>query len=636
MKVCGNYDQEFMQLIDGINSSETGSKLLALSGIGEEDLDFLDFTNKFLKTSHSVSDLSIDPNANVSQRNTISYIMEAPKSMFRFNNYFQLWRDGKDLFNKDRADEMVEADILGDIYIADFHLWNIPYCYAFSAMDILERGLPFIDRPKSKPASHLDSFVQHVIQSIIYFTNSIAGAVALPDLFVAFSFLVQRDRKVGYPTKNPDEFNKYVLQQFQILTFAMNQPFRSGFQSPFVNFSAMDEYFLESMFSNAVFKDPKTGDISQVDLEEVDKLQKMYVEWFVEENKTQIFTFPVLTACLSTEVDKETGVRKARDYDFKYWVAKVNTERALLNIYSGDSATLSSCCRLRNNTNYEYFNSFGSGGVKIGSHRVCTVNLPRLAQNSDNFDDFVNKVLYNVRLSQDVLTVHRNLLQREIDLGVLPLYDHHLIDLRTQYSTVGVIGFFEAFKILGFDISRDGHLDKAELLLNRINNLNDERSLKDGHPYNLEQIPGESAAVKLAKKDNILYGMSGDIYSNQFIPLNYPVSMAQRFKVQGLLDNKMSGGSILHINIAEKIPSVEILMTLMDYAISQGIVYFAFNYNICKCDNGHITVGVKDYCSMCGEKIIEKYTRVVGYYVNVSSWNEVRRGKADYASRRWA
>jgi len=636
MQVCGKYEQEFLDIIEHISSTEVGRELMSLSGIGSDDMDFAGFTKKFLSNNTSVSDISIDPNANVSQRNTISYIMEAPKAYFRFNNYHQLWSGGRELFGKARADEMVEADIVGDVYIADFHLWNVPYCYAFSAMDILHKGLPFIKRPHSKPASHLDSFVQHVIQSIIYYTNSIAGAVALPDLFVALACLSQRDRKLGYPTTDPEQFEKYITQQFQILTFAMNQPFRSGFQSPFVNFSVMDKPFLERMFGDLVFKDPKTGDINPIDLGEVDRLQKKYTAWFLNESNFQIFTFPVLTACLATTTDEETGFRRVTDFDFMGWVSKINTERALLNIYAGDSATLSSCCRLRSKTNHEYFNSFGSGGVKIGSHRVCTINLPRIAQHSEDFEEFTKKTLYHVELCQDILTVHRELLKKEIKLGVLPLYDHDLVDLRTQYSTVGIIGLFEALLILGKNLSKnDDSLACAEFLLDAINELNELRTKKDNHPYNLEQIPGESAAVKLAKKDRVLCGMDFDIYSNQFIPLNYPVSMAHRFKVQGALDNKMSGGAILHVNIAEKISSSSILQTLTEYAIQQGVVYFAFNYNISQCENNHITVGMHEVCYTCGGRIVENYSRVVGYFVPVSSWNEVRRGKVDYESRKW-
>ena len=43
------------------------------------------------------------------------------------------------------------------------------------------------------------------------------------------------------------------------------------------------------------------------------------------------------------------------------------------------------------------------------------------------------------------------------------------------------------------------------------------------------------------------------------------------------------------------------------------------------CENGHCTFGNVDTCPECGGKVKEKYTRVVGFFTPVSSWNIVRR-----------
>ena len=272
-----NYEPEFEELLEKVEEMPNGKKLLDLSGISKSKLDINIFTENFIgKKDSNVADLSVDSNSNIKQRSAITYINEAPKGLFRLNNYHQIWRDIKNKKGTDRANEAIMADITGDIYIADEASWNIPYCYAFSAMDILEKGMPFIVSPHSKPAVHLDSFIQHIIQSTMYFSNSIAGAVAFPDFFPAISFVYQYDKSIGYPTSNPVEFDNWVNQQFQLFVYTINQPYRSGTQSPFVNISVFDKYFLEDMFGGLSWINPKTNEFVDIDLTLVDKLQKQF------------------------------------------------------------------------------------------------------------------------------------------------------------------------------------------------------------------------------------------------------------------------------------------------------------------------------------------------------------------------
>ena len=158
-----------------------GEKLLDLSGISNRFIDINKYTDNFIgKKDSNVADLSVDSNSNIKDRNIVTYLSEAPKGLFRLNNYYQMWKYIKDKQGLEKANEIVKADILGDIYIADQHLINLSYCFSFSAFQILEEGMPFIKSPVSKPAVHLDSFLQHIIQSTMYFSNSIAGAVAFP------------------------------------------------------------------------------------------------------------------------------------------------------------------------------------------------------------------------------------------------------------------------------------------------------------------------------------------------------------------------------------------------------------------------------------------------------------------------
>ena len=84
---------------------------------------------------------------------------------------------------------------------------------------------------------------------------------------------------------------------------------------------------------------------------------------------------------------------------------------------------------------------------------------------------------------------------------------------------------------------------------------------KCDYKINAEQIPGESAAAKLMKKDKFFYPNANiydlPLYGNQFVPLGIKTTLAERVRVQALFDNFCNGGSILHANIDAPFNSFE-------------------------------------------------------------------------------
>ena len=62
--------------------------------------------------------------------------------------------------------------------------------------------------------------------------------------------------------------------------------------------------------------------------------------------------------------------------------------------------------------------SFGNGGVNIGSHRVVTINFPRIALESRTIDDFYRILDKRARMVRDLLLVHREeILRRRVKRG---------------------------------------------------------------------------------------------------------------------------------------------------------------------------------------------------------------------------
>ena len=212
------------------------------------------------------------------------------------------------------------------------------------------------------------------------------------------------------------------------------------------------------------------------------------------------------------------------------------------------------------------------------------------------------------------------------------------MDLSRQYSTCGFTGLHEALSILGFDMLTEEGLQAAEDTLTVINETNAKLSKTLGTPHNLEQVPAESSAVKLAKKDALL-GLNPEgipLYSNQFLPLwEEGADLLDRIRVQGRLDGHCTGGAICHLNVATEITDPAVMEALIHHAAASGAVYFAVNHQINRCAQGHMTVGRNDACPTCGAPVIDTFTRVVGFLTNTKHWNKTRR-EHDWPERTFA
>lgn len=378
--------------------------------------------------------------------------------------------------------------------------------------------------------------------------------------------------------------------------------FVSG-NSPFTNLSVYDDNFLDKLCADYIFPDGSTPD-----KEIVKKLQNIYLDIMNEELQRTPLTFPVTTACFS--IDKDNNIQ---DEAFLHNIAQKNLQWGFINMYAGSSSTLSSCCRLRSEQQSEYFNSFGSGSSKIGSLGVCTINFPRLAIQYPLEEDFMEKLEEMVGVCAKVNNAKRHIVQKRINNGNEPLYKYEFMELSKQYSTCGVNGFYETIKLLGYDILTEEGQALALRILDKINDTNKIYQNKYKMPHNVEQVPGENLSIKLAEKDKLMgYQNEYNLYSNQFIPLIANADLFDRIKLQGLFDSHFSGGSICHLNVETQITDVKDMEDLIRVAAKKGVVYFAINYVLSQCTNGHMSVTNGDKCLVCGEPITNKYTRVVG------------------------
>ena len=635
-----SYDEGFCSLLERLRSAYP-AELFRLEGIHPDQLDINAVSRDYFKTSDrkgsATADHSIDPNANVSGRDVITFNYEVPKSLMKLNSLYNLWKTMKELYGRDDADQAIEYEINGTLYIND--VWDIgrPYCFNYSTYDIALEGLNMGGRLTIDPPKSLNAFLRQVEQFTVYAANSTLGATGLADLLIVVSRYVDDILTTGYDHhvkigKAPRVWT-YVKESLTSLIYTLNWEFR-GNQSPFTNVSVYDRLFLEQLVPSYLIGG------TAPDIETVKKVQDLFLDAYNETLARTPITFPVVTACFSAGQGSDGGGRTIQDKAFLKKIARHNLKYGFINIYCGESSTLSSCCRLRSSiSDLGYSNTFGAGSTKIGSLGVVTLNLPRLARTAEgSFPAFLGLLRQSTGTASRINHAKRTFIKDRIERGSLPLYTLGFMDLSRQYSTCGFTGLHEAMSILGFDMLTEEGLQAAEDTLTVINETNAKLSKLLGTPHNMEQVPAESSAVKLAKKDALL-GLNPEgipLYSNQFLPLwEEGADLLDRIRVQGRLDGHCTGGAICHLNVATAITDPAVMEALIHHAAESGAVYFAVNYQINRCAQGHMTGGRDDACPVCGAPVIDTFTRVVGFLTNTKHWNKTRR-EHDWPERTFA
>ncbi len=624
-----SFENNFVNTMEEL-TKKYGEEFLEIQGIANKHLDISHFSKEFFGNSSNIADVSVDGNANVKEKNISQYNYEANKSIMRLNGLYMMHKNIVKYFNEEMANEVLEKVLNGELFINDLHLYSNPYCYAFDLRSLMIGGMDFFGgNIKIKPPKHSNSFIDLFIQTNAYISNQIAGASSYPDFFVVLDWFYRKEFGDDYSSqmRTDKSLNTIITQQFQNVTYSLNFPYRGG-QSSFTNFSVMDKGFMKSLFKDYIYP----MDNTYPNINSVIELSKMYFEYYTKINSEEgIFTFPVTTLAIAVDENKNYV-----DPEFAEWAAEINSKKALANMFMGPSTIFSSCCRLANDfakvSDTGFQNSFGVGGLSIGSHRVCGINMARMGHLEKINNDINHELLnHNLELVHAVLYSHRKLIQERVNQGMLPLYTHHWMNLGRQYSTIGLIGAYEYVTNQDLDITTEKGMDKLKSALKimetKITGWQEIEKLEKCI-YNIEQVPGETIAIRTCKCDNLLgYNPNNyELYSNQYIPLVKDVSIYERLKLQGEFDNFTTGGAICHINVNDDKPiSKEQFLNLMNLSKELGVRYWAINYAYSECEDGHFSIGNDVACPTCGKKIVNKYTRVVGFLTPVNGWSKTRR-----------
>lgn len=616
-----------------------------INGLHSSQLDFSEFIDNFIDKS-TVADTSIDPNSNANHKDIRSFMSEKGKSEDKLFGLNKIFYEIKKKWGLRTAKEWFEQEFSRGFYLNDSATSSyFPYCWANDFTRLATEGLFFLNkidisvngestqikRYNNEGPKHLTTYFDDVIEFVSFLSNRQSGAVGMPNVLIWAWYFWKHDVENGYFLKDPDY---YLRQQFQKLIYRLNQPFLRIDQSAFTNVSIFDHPYMESLFGGMEFPD---GTFAIDHIDEMVEFQKIFMEVVSETRETNMFTFPVLTYSLLFKDGKFI------DEPFARWCSNHNIKWSDSNFFISDNVgVLSNCCRLLSDTQKldAFINSIGGTALSVGSCRVSTINLVRIAYESEgDMDKYIDILKERVLLDCKALTSMRHIIKRNIEKGLLPNYQDGAVELDKQFCTIGGIGMYEVMDIFGLidtdAVGNKSYSDEAIIFATRI--LDTMNEVKDNFEcnfsFNIEMIPAENCAGVICQADNLLYEQNRYfIYSNQWIPLTEKCTIQEKCRLGSIFDKKCGGGCIAHINIENRFPNEETAWDMLNYVASQGVIYFAFTTKISVCEDRHAFIGTNN-CPHCGKPKSDTYARVVGFYSSVSNYQNIR--KREFDKRRW-
>lgn len=299
------------------------------------------------------------------------------------------------------------------------------------------------------------------------------------------------------------------------------------------------------------------------------------------------------------------------------------------------------CCRLR--LDLRELRTRGNGlfgsGEKTGSVGVVTINMARLGYKHKGDVVGLQKELDELLvLAKDSLEAKRVFVNRLMDEGLYPYSKFYLGHLNSHFSTIGVNGMNEMIRNFTNDVenitTEFGH-DLAYGLLEFIRNRMSDFQEETGNLYNLEATPGEGACHRFALRDierfpDIIQAGTpeNNYYTNSSqAPVNYTEDLFEVLANQDDLQRLYTGGTVLHVyqNAVFSTPEVAKAVVKKIFETHQ-LPYITLSpvYSICP-THGFIS-GTHEECPECGETC-EVFSRVMGYYRPVRSWNTGKKGE---------
>ena len=294
------------------------------------------------------------------------------------------------------TEEIADAHRHADFHIHDLSMFS-GYCAGWSLRQLIQLGLGGVkDKINSKPARHLSTLIQQIVNFLGVMQNEWAGAQALSSFDTYLAPFVKADSLSEYE----------VRQALQSFLFGVNTPSRWGSQAPFTNITLDWTVPRDLKDRKAVVGGEETGFTYGDCQPEMNLINRILIELILEGDADgRGFQYPIPTYNITRDFDWEG---ENVDLLFKM-TAKYGTPyfQNFINSDLNPEDVRSMCCRLqldKRELRKRGGGLFGSDEF-TGSIGVVTVNLPRLGYLSSTKEEFFDRLYRLMDLARDSLVI---------------------------------------------------------------------------------------------------------------------------------------------------------------------------------------------------------------------------------------
>ena len=498
---------------------------------------------------------------------------------------------------------------------ADLHVHDLDmlagYCAGWSLRSLLNEGFNGIPgRVEAGPPKHLSSALGQMVNFLGTLQNEWAGAQAFSSFDTYLAPYVRKDN-LGFAE---------VRQAIQEFIYNLNVPSRWGTQTPFTNLT-FDWVCPEDLREQIPYIGGVEMPFAYGDLQaEMELINRAYIEVMqAGDAMGRVFTFPIPTYNITHDFpwDSENADRlfeMTARYGLPYFQNFLNSDMQ-------PNQVRSMCCRLQLDVRELLKRGGGLFGSaeQTGSLGVVTINCARLGYlYKGDTQGLLKRLDQLMELAMESLEVKRKVIQHHMDAGLYPYTKRYLGTLRNHFSTIGLNGMHEMLR--NFSGDEEGmHTPKgrqfALLLLDHVRATLVRFQEETGQMYNLEATPAEGTTYRFAKEDrkrypDILQAGSAEApyYTNSSqLPVGFTDDPFEALELQDELQCKYTGGTVLHLYMAERISSIQACKQLVRNALGRfRLPYLTITPTFSICPVHGYLDGEHEFCPKCDEALLRK------------------------------
>lgn len=511
---------------------------------------------------------------------------------------------------------VAEAHRVGDLHLHDLDTLGGSRA-GWSLSRLLTEGLDGVPGVAATPARHLSSALGQVSTFLAAMQDEWAGAQSFGSVDTLLAPYVHVD---GLD-------DDAVRQEVQGLVHRLNAASRWGTRPPFSTFA-----FDLTCPPHLARRHPVVGgrvlDVTYGDLAaEAAQVNRAFVDVLsVGDAEGRVLPFPVPVYTVTPDLDWDSPFADAlfamtARYGTPYFRNGVGPDRADAPAPPAPGGGLLAGAEL---------------GGSIGSVTLNTARLGYL--HAGAWDALLAAVDHLVDLAVEALEDRRRTVQRLLDDGLLPWTRRHLATLDAHVGTVGVNGINEMVRNFSLDLeditTPTGHRTALDLLDHLTGRLAAAQE-RTGRTYVLEASPAEEAATRFAQEDrarfpDILQAGTADqpFYTNSSqLPVGFTDDPFEALQRQEDLQTRYTGGTVLHLYMAERLSDAQACKTLVRRALESfrlPLLTVTPTFSVCPA-HGYLA-GEQPQCPTCGGAT-EVWTRVMGYFRPVASFTIGKKGE---------